>query len=69
MVIKKIKKGNDMKSKFYNLLNSLYTHSKSYLYAMYLGGALSIANVNFTDIKFYIIIVPTILLVSIFNEE
>ncbi len=58
-----------MKNKFYSLLNSLYTHSKSYLYAMYLGGALSIVGVNFMDIKFYIIMIPTLFLVSIFNER
>lgn len=40
-----------------------------HLYGLYLGGALSIADVTLLQKEFWIIIVPTVLLVNFINNK
>lgn len=44
-------------------------HLKNTCYTFWLGGSLGYAGLSFTDFKFYVVVIPTILLVTFINER
>lgn len=46
---------------------SLAENMKKTLYAAWLGGSLSIAGLSWTDWPFWVVLLPTCLLVTVFN--
>jgi len=47
----------------------MFKNVKNYLYTFWLGGSLAYADLTISNYKYWIIIVPTIVLVSFLNER
>lgn len=49
-------------------MSQILNNPKKYLYNIYLGGALAAADITVSSIEFWYIMIPTTILVSVYNK-